>query len=218
MTYGLDERNIRQSPGLWYERQLLTDDPDESRDDINGDFQELIPWEHPDVGPEEGRFQFVQDESRGFWFMPGGEDGGWTSPSVLAFTQLLIPRGHYCMIRRALFSNNGDDTILFEIQASYDGGQNWDTVFPVDVQGGGTLQLDPLLQLTSPTQPTPDPGNLPPANTLNAGGDLLIRVQATWLGAETEPQYRVYLAGTLRTVFTYGDYLPPQRYGEAAFE
>lgn len=218
MTYGLDERNIRQSPGLWYENQLLTDEADAERDDITGPYQELIAWEHPDVGPEEGRFQFVQDEGRGFFFMPGGEAGGWISPSILAMTQLLIPRGHFCTIRRIIVSNNGDGPIFFELQASYDGGQNWDTIAPYIVQGGGLVQLDPICQLTAPAEPTPNPAAAPPANTLNAGGDLLIRWQTTWLGVGATPQYTTYLAGTLRTIFTYGDYLPPQRYGEATFE
>jgi len=218
MTTGLDERNIRQSPGLWYPEQVLSDEPELTSDDITGAYQRLIQWEHPDAGPEEGQLQFVQEESRGFFFMPGGEDGGWASPSVEAFTQLLIPRGHYGMIRRIILSNNGDDTILFEVQASLDGGQNWHTVLPVDVQGGGLVQLDPILQLVAPHQPTPDPSNPPPADALNQGGDLLVRLQATYLGAGVTPQYRSYLAGTLRTIFTFPEALPPQLYGEAAFE
>jgi hypothetical protein len=217
MPYGLDERNIRQSPGLWYPEQLLTGAADETSDDINGDFQVFIPWEHPDLGPQEGRQQFVQEESRGFWHINGQENAGWSSPSVAAFTQALVPRGHFAMLRRVIAGNLGDDPILFEFQISIDGGQNWNTVLPFPLQGGGTVQLDPILQFAAPHEPTPDPAALPAANTLNAGGDVLFRNQVTQIG-QAAPRYTIYYAGTFRTTETYGDYLPPQRYGEAAFE
>lgn len=217
MTYGLDERNIRQSPGLWYPLQQLTGVADETSDDITGAFQTFLQWEHPDIGPQEGRQVFVLDESRGFWNLNGSENAGWSSPSVAAFTQALVPRGHVALVRRIIASNNGDDPALFELQVSIDGGQNWNTVLPFVLQGGGTLQLDPIAQLTAPHEPTPDPAALPAANTLNAGGDVLIRNQVTQLGTAA-PFYTVYYAGTFRTIETYGDHLPPQRYGEAAFE
>lgn len=130
---------------------------------------------------------------------------------------MLIPRGHVAMVRRVIISNNGDDALLFELQASIDGGQNWNTVLPWVLQGGGTLQLDPILQIAAPHEPTPDPAAAPAANTLNAGGDVLLRNQVTQIG-DAASFYRVYYAGTFRTIETYGDHLPPQRYGEAAFE